>query len=33
MTVKKKVDKLLSHFVTPPFFVLSNGKLQVQIEH
>ena len=20
MTVKKKVDKMLSHFVTPPFF-------------
>ena len=31
MTVKKKVDKMLSHFVTPPLFF--RGKLQVQIEH
>ena len=30
MTVKKKVDKMLSHFVTPPFFY--KGKLQVEIE-
>ena len=25
MTVKKKVDKMLSHFVTPPFLVQIRG--------
>lgn len=29
MTVKKKVDKMLSHFVTPPFFVRLPKKLNI----
>ena len=29
MTVKKKVDKMLSHFVTPPFSVGLLAKSQI----